>query len=40
MELKEAKEILESRITLIKSDYPEISDYRNALELAVKAFEK
>lgn len=40
MEIKEAKEILKERIALIKSDYPEMSDYRNALELAVKAFEK
>ena len=40
MEIKEATEILESRIVLIKDNYPEIADYREALELAVKALEK
>lgn len=40
MDLNEAKEILEERIAIIKSDYPEIADYREALEMAVKALEK
>lgn len=40
MDLKEAKELLESRIAIIKSDYPEMADYREALELAVNALEK
>ena len=40
MEIKEAKEILESRIALIKSEFPEMADYREALEIAVNALEK
>nr|DAV33861.1 MAG TPA: hydrogenase/urease nickel incorporation protein [Caudoviricetes sp.] len=40
MIIEEAKEILESRIAVIKNNYPEIADYRQALELAVKALEK
>ena len=40
MKISEAKEILESRIAIIKSGYPEIADYREALEMAVKALEK
>lgn len=40
MEIKEAKEILESRIALIKNEYPEMADYREALEMAVNALEK
>ena len=37
---KEATEILESRIAVIKNNYPEIADYRQALELGAKALEK
>lgn len=40
MEISEAKEILESRIALIKNNYPEMADYREALEMAVNALEK
>lgn len=40
MDLSEATEILKERIALIKSDYPEIVDYREALEMAVNALEK
>lgn len=40
MDLNEAKELLESRIAIIKSDYPEMADYREALEMAVNALEK
>ena len=40
MEIKEATEILESRIAVIKNNYPEIADYRQALELGAKALEK
>ena len=40
MDLSEAKEILKERIALIKSDYPEMADYREALEMAVNALEK
>ena len=40
MEIKEAKEILESGIALIKSEFPEMADYREALEIAVNALEK
>lgn len=40
MDLKEATEILKERIALIKSEYPEMADYREALEMAVKALEK
>ena len=40
MEIKEAKELLESRIAVIKNNHPEIADYRKALELGVKALEK
>lgn len=40
MDLKEATEILKERIALIKSEYPEMADYREALEMAVNAIEK
>lgn len=36
----EAKALLESRRDLIKSDYPEIDDYREALDMAIKALEQ
>ena len=40
MTREEAKALLESRRDLIKSDYPEIDDYREALEIAIKALEQ
>ena len=40
MDLSEATEILKERIAVIKSDYPEMADYREALEMAVNAHEK
>ena len=40
MDINEAKEILKERIALIKDNYPEMTDYREALELAVEALEK
>ena len=40
MTREEAKALLESRRDLIKSDYPKIDDYREALEIAIKALEQ
>lgn len=40
MENKIAIGMLQSRISLMKSDYPQIAKYGEALELAVKALEK
>ena len=40
MEIKEAKEFLKRRIALMKCDYPEITDYMEALDVAVNALEK
>jgi len=37
---EEAIALLESRRDLIKSDYPEIDDYREALDMAIKALEQ
>ena len=40
MTREEAIALLESRRDLIKSDYPKIDDYREALEIAIKALEQ
>ena len=40
MKISEATEILKERIALIKSEFPEMADYREALEMAVNALEK
>lgn len=40
MENKKAIGILQSRISLMKSDYPKLVEYCEALELAVEALEK
>lgn len=40
MTRKEATSLLKSRVDLIKSNYPEIDDYREALEMAIEALEK
>ena len=39
MEIKEAKEFLKRRIALMKCDYPEITDYMEALDVAVRVME-
>ena len=40
MTREEAIALLESRRDLIKSEYPEIDDYREALDMAIKALEQ
>ena len=39
MENKKAIEFLSDRIKLIKKEYPDITDYKNALKTAIKALE-
>ena len=39
MEIKKAIEFLEERIKLIKKQYPGITDYKDALKMAIKALE-
>ena len=40
MTRKEATSLLKSRVDLIKSNYPEIDDYCEALEMAVEALKQ
>ena len=39
MTIKESIGFLEERIKLIKKEYPDITDYKDALETAIKALE-
>ena len=40
MTKEEAIEFLQERIEFINSNYPEIQDYKEALEIAIKALER
>ena len=40
MTIDEAKAFLQSRIDLIDKHYPQVEDYREALDLAIKALEE